>query len=84
MKLADGIDRAAVQADMKKAGVPTAVYYPLPLHQQTAYKDYPADPAGLATSEHLSQTVLALPMHPYLEDSVQDQIAGALRAAVKG
>jgi len=95
-RLADGVTSAWAQytitlpsraqrdrlaADLKAKGIPTAVYYPKPLHQQTAYQHFPADPAGLAVSEALSGTVLSLPMHPYLESSVQDFIIDSIREA---
>jgi dTDP-4-amino-4,6-dideoxygalactose transaminase len=82
IKLASAAERDAVQAALKEAGVPTAVYYPMPLHQQTAYNDYPADPAGLPVSEDVSTRVLSLPMHPYLEEAVQRQIIDAVSTAV--
>ena len=82
VKLADSDERAKVQAHLKDAGVPTAVYYPLPLHQQTAYHQFPGDPAGLATAEALSQQVLSLPMHPYLDEATQDRVMDAFSAAI--
>ncbi len=58
--------------------MPTAVYYVKPLHRQTAYRDYPVAGNGLPVSERLSDEVLSLPMHPYLEKPVQDRIIAAL------
>jgi dTDP-4-amino-4,6-dideoxygalactose transaminase len=74
-----GFDREQFQADLKAAGVPTAVYYPKPLHQQTAYKGYPVAGNGLPVSERLAQEVVSLPMHPYLTPEVQDRIIAAIR-----
>jgi dTDP-4-amino-4,6-dideoxygalactose transaminase len=82
VKLNDEAERKAVQAVLAAEGIPTAVYYPLPLHMQTIYRDYPSDPAGLARTEALSRQVLSLPMHPYLEEAVQDRIIDAVAAAV--
>jgi dTDP-4-amino-4,6-dideoxygalactose transaminase len=48
------------------------------LHRQTAYRDYPVAGNGLPVSERLSDEVLSLPMHPYLEKPVQDRIIAAL------
>lgn len=62
-----GQSRDAIMAALKEQGIPTAVYYPRPLHQQTAYAPFPGDPQGLPVSEKLSQSVFSLPMHPYLE-----------------
>ena len=67
-------ERDALQARASAAGIPTVVYYPVPLHRQNAYKDFPADPAGLAVSEDLASRVISLPMHPYLASQVQDRI----------
>jgi dTDP-4-amino-4,6-dideoxygalactose transaminase len=76
--------RDAVAAQLKKAGVPTAVYYARGLHRQTAYRDYPAAGNGLPVSDTLSGEVLSLPMHPYLDESTQDRIVEALCAVLKG
>src|SRR6202040_1453809 len=54
--------RDAAAAQLKKAGVPTAVYYARGLHRQTAYRDYPAAGNGLPVSDSLSAEVLSLPM----------------------
>ena len=82
VKLSSSDERKAVQATLGERGVPTAVYYPMPLHLQTAYRDYPADPSGLPVSEDLSARVLSLPMHPYLAEDVQDYIIDAFNSAV--
>ncbi|WP_293812994.1 DegT/DnrJ/EryC1/StrS aminotransferase family protein, partial [uncultured Bosea sp.] len=55
--------RDAFQAALKAKGVPTTVYYPKPLHQQTAYKHDPVAGNGLPISERVAQEVVALPMH---------------------
>jgi len=75
-------DRDAVQAHLKTAGVPTAVYYPKPLHQQTAYRHFPVAGNGLPVSERLAGEVISLPMHPYLTEAVQDRIIAAFKEAV--
>lgn len=71
-------ERDALQARASEAQIPTAIYYPIPLHQQLAYKDFPSDPAGLPVSEDLSGRVISLPMHPYLSAQVQDRIIEAV------
>ena len=78
VRLPAGRDRDKVAAELKSLGVPTAVYYVKPLHRQTAYRDYPVAGNGLPVSERLSDEVLSLPMHPYLEKPVQDRIITAL------
>lgn len=74
--------RPDIQTKLSAQGIPTAVYYPLPLHLQTAYRDYPGDPAGLPVCEAMATDVLSLPMHPYLDTDSQQRIIEALHAAV--
>ena len=69
-------NRAKFQADLKEKGVPTAVYYPIPLSRQKAYAHYPSAPTPV--SERLSQKVVSLPMHPYLDAATQDRIIAAV------
>lgn len=78
IKLNSEQERAALQEKAKAAGVPTVVYYPMPLHMQTAYRNYSSDPQGLGVSEDLAKRVLSLPMHPYLDTDTQDKIVSAL------
>lgn len=71
-------ERAEVQHKAKEAGIPTAIYYPIPLHAQTAFREFPRDPAGLPVSDDLARRVLSLPMHPYLGAQVQEKIIEAI------
>jgi UDP-2-acetamido-2-deoxy-ribo-hexuluronate aminotransferase len=71
-------DRDGLAAHLKTAGVPTAAYYPMPMHRQDCYAIYP-QPGGLPVSEEKAGTVLSLPMHPYLDAATQDQIIEAIR-----
>ena len=82
VKTKPGQDRAAIMAALKERGVPTVVYYPRPLHRQTAYASYPVDPAGLPIAEALAERVFSLPMHPYLEETTQAQIIEAVHKVV--
>ncbi|MBL4733226.1 MAG: DegT/DnrJ/EryC1/StrS aminotransferase family protein [Rhizobiaceae bacterium] len=77
-------DREAVQAKLKEANVPAVVYYPTPLHMQTAYSKFPIGGGELAVSEQLAGEVLSLPMHPYMEDNVIKYIIESVREAVRG
>lgn len=83
LTLPEGADRDAMQAAMKASGVPTAVYYPRPLHLQGPYAGFPHDPAGLPVTENLAPRVLSLPMHPYLTEEVQAQVAAATIGALE-
>ena len=73
-------DRDGLAAHLKAQGIPTAVYYPVPMHRQTPYAAFPQGPGGLPVSEAKAGTVLALPMHPYLTPETQDHIITAIRA----
>jgi dTDP-4-amino-4,6-dideoxygalactose transaminase len=74
--------RDAVASALKAQGIPTAVYYPKPVHVQEAYRNYPVAEGGLPVSERLAGEVLSLPMHPYLDEATQDRIVAAVRAAL--
>lgn len=75
--------RADFAAALKVQGIPTAIYYPKPLHQQIAYRHHPVAGNGLAVTEAIAHEVISLPMHPYLEPDVQDRIIAAVRAALR-
>jgi dTDP-4-amino-4,6-dideoxygalactose transaminase len=53
------------------------VYYPRPLHRQTAYRDFPVAEGGCPVAERAATEVLSLPMHPYLDATTQERIAAA-------
>lgn len=74
-------DRKSVEAACREAGIATAVYYPLPMHQQTGYKSFPVSGNGLPVSESLSKHVISIPMHPYLTDGQIDRIVATIDAA---
>ena len=74
--------RADLQRSLAERGIRTEIYYPIPLHMQEPYLNYPVAPGGLAVTERLKDEVLSLPMHPYLTKKQSDYICGAIRAAV--
>ena len=76
-------DRDGLAAALRDQGVPTAVYYPIPLHRQKPYAAYPTAPGGLPVTDAKAGVVISLPMHPYLEEADQDLIVGAIRAFAK-
>ena len=77
-------DRDGLAAHLKAAGIPTAIYYPRPLHAQTAYAAYPAVGNGLPVTMAKAGRVLSLPMHADLSETDQDYIAAAVRDYVEG
>ena len=75
--------RDALAAELKAERIPTAIYYPIPLHRQQAYKQYPIGKGGVAVSDRLADEVISLPMHAYLDSPTQDRIVDATRRALK-
>lgn len=73
--------RAAVQEACRSAGIPTAIYYPIPLSRQTGYRHFPTVPTGIPVSDALADRVLSLPMHPYLDQETQDRILAVVASA---
>jgi len=76
-------DRDGLIAHLKEQGVPTAVYYPVPMHLQPAYSRFPQGAGGLPVTERLKDRVLSLPMHSDLDEATQDRIIAAV-ASYKG
>ena len=75
-------DRDALAAALKASGIPTAVYYPRPMHLQSAYAAFSAGEGFLPVAEALCARVLSLPMHPDLAPEVVERICAALRDAL--
>lgn len=67
IQLTNAEKRNALQAALKEKGIPTMVYYPRCMHEQGAFENQPYN-GECPTAERLRNTVLSLPMHPYLED----------------
>jgi dTDP-4-amino-4,6-dideoxygalactose transaminase len=81
IRLPQGCDRDGFAASLKAQGIPTAIYYPKSMHQQTAYRNFPVGDGGLPISEKLSGDVISLPMHAYLDEPAQERIIKAVRGA---
>jgi dTDP-4-amino-4,6-dideoxygalactose transaminase len=73
-------DRDGLAAALRAKEIPSAVYYPIPIHRQAPYAAYPTAPGGLPVTDAKAQAVISLPMHPYLEPEAQDQVIAAIRA----
>ncbi|NHO31536.1 DegT/DnrJ/EryC1/StrS family aminotransferase [Acetobacter fallax] len=76
--LKDSDERTTTQGRLKAAGVPSAIYYPLPLHKQPAYRSH-HDGVALPVSESLAERILALPIHPELTDAEVARVIAAVR-----
>jgi len=66
IKLPNNLNRDLLQQKLIKKGIPTAIYYPIPLHKQKPYKNFPIPSNDLKNTNLLSKNVISLPMHPYL------------------
>jgi dTDP-4-amino-4,6-dideoxygalactose transaminase len=75
-------ERDRVSKELATCGIPTAVYYPRPLHAQPAYRDAICPSGGLPVAARLADQVLSLPMHPYLDRETADRIIEAVKGAV--
>lgn len=71
--------REGLQTALKAHDIPTAIYYPIPMHRQTAFKDLNLDDNRCPISDQLADTVVSLPIHPYLSLVDQDMICDAVR-----
>lgn len=71
--------RTGLQEKLKSKKIPTAVYYPKPLHLQTAYSFLGYKDGDFPVSENCSRRIFSLPMHPYLSVEEQEMIAEALK-----
>ncbi len=67
---------------LKAQGIPTARYYPKPVHQQTAYSHYPVQGNGLGNTENCIANIISLPMHPYLDEKTQAMIIKTAKQAL--
>ena len=75
-------DFAAIQDALRKNDIPTARYYPIPMHLLKAMEYLGYQKGDMPEAEHVAGRVFALPMHPYLEDSVIETIASVIRSVV--
>jgi UDP-2-acetamido-2-deoxy-ribo-hexuluronate aminotransferase len=75
-------DRDGLAVALRDQGIPTATYYPRPLHVQTAYRHYPVGGNGLPVTMDKAARVISLPMHADLDEAIQDRIIAAVRGFV--
>ncbi|HWU14686.1 MAG TPA: DegT/DnrJ/EryC1/StrS aminotransferase family protein [Caulobacter sp.] len=75
-------DRDGLAQKLKAVGVPTAAYYPIPLHQQPAYSEHPLAPSGLPVTVAKASRVISLPMHPDLTPEDQAYITQSVHNAI--
>lgn len=83
VQLPQGTDRAAVQAELKERGIPSMVYYAKPMHHQGAFANTRSAQADCPVTERLCETVLSLPLHPYMTEQQVQKISNAVRDALR-
>jgi dTDP-4-amino-4,6-dideoxygalactose transaminase len=83
IRLAKG-KRDGFAASLKADGIPTAIHYKWPMHRQPAYQRFPVADGGLPVSERLTEEVISLPMHAYLDAATQDRVIAAVTRAAAG
>jgi UDP-2-acetamido-2-deoxy-ribo-hexuluronate aminotransferase len=81
--LPNGVDRGAIQDALRGDGVPTAIYYPRPLHRQPAYREH-HDGSALPISDDLADRILALPIHPDMDEAAASRVCDAVVKVVAG
>lgn len=74
--------RDSLQTKLKEQGIPTMVYYPTPMHAQTAYKELNCPADSCPNAQKLCRTVLSLPMHPYITEEIINQVCNAIKASL--
>lgn len=72
-------DRDGLQVFLKDKGIPTMIYYPKGMHRQQAFADIDCVKVDLHISDSVCDRVLALPLHPYMDDATQDEIIEAIK-----
>lgn len=75
-------ERNNLQTKLKEKGIPSMIYYPIPLHKQIVYKDYNYNLEDLKVSEKLCKCVLSLPMHPYMSEEQVEYIVDTIKVAL--
>ena len=75
--------RDALQTSLKEQGIPSMVYYPKALHEQTAYRPLNYQPGSSPVSEMLSECVLSLPIHPYISEEEINQVVSEITTYFK-
>lgn len=83
IQLPEGCNRDELQVKMKDKNIPTAIYYPIPIHCQIPYKSFPISSDNLKKTNILSNNVISLPMHPYLTTKNIEYIAQSLHDILK-
>lgn len=77
------VQRDALQAHLKEQGIPSMVYYPKALHDQSAYKDLGYENGSSPVAEMLAECVLSLPIHPYIDEEDIELVCNQIKRFIK-
>lgn len=83
VQLPEGVDRVSLQRNLKERGIPTAVYYMKPMHEQGAFENTESAMANCPVTKELCKKVLSLPIHPYLKEEDIDFVVESLLLELK-
>ena len=78
--LPDEIKRIDIIQKLKNSGIPSMVYYKIPVHLQKGYSKYGYKIGDYTVSENASKNILSLPMHPYLKEDIQNEVLSVLQS----
>jgi len=78
----NGVDRNALKEHLQANGIPSMIYYPIPLHRQNAFKDSDSD-RSFPVTEHLCDNVISLPIHTEMDVEQQDFIMSKVIEFIK-
>lgn len=79
IQLPEDFDRAELQHSLAEQGIPTMIYYPKPMHEQRAFEGRCLCPSGCPVTSRLCQTVLSLPMGPYMSEEDVGQVCDKVK-----
>ena len=79
---ADSDMRAQIQKKCADNDIPTTIYYPKPLSAQGIFNQYPVIESGIPNALYLCERIFSLPMHPYLDESLQNKIIDTVCSAI--
>lgn len=80
VKLNNKTERDGLQAYLERQGIPSMVYYPTPMRRQTAYVNRGLPESDCTVADRLCETVLSLPMHPYIALEEIDEVCNSIKA----
>ena len=83
VQLPQSIDRGCIQRQLKEKGIPTNIYYMKPMHKQVAFQDTRSAVANCTVTERLCESVLCLPIHPYLKDEEIFEVCDVLKKTIR-